>query len=66
MISRLLTRFVKISKATDTIPNRVASLVLMTLISAQMAGNLKISVTILALCFHFFTRLHNATEADAS
>ena len=44
MIPRfLLTRFMKIPKAIDTIPNRVGPLVLMPLILAQMADSLKVS-----------------------
>ena len=43
MIPRVLTRFVKIPKAINMIPNRVGPLKLMPLISAQMADNLKVS-----------------------
>ena len=43
MIPRLLTRFMKIPKAIGMIPSCVRPLMLMTLISAQMADNLKVS-----------------------
>ena len=66
MIPRFLTKFMKISKDIYTILNRVGPFVLTPLISAQMDDNLKISVTVLVLCFHFFIRLQNATEADES
>ena len=43
MIQRSLTRFLKIPKAINTIPNHVGPLVLMPLILAQIADYLKVS-----------------------
>ena len=43
MFPRFLTRFVKIPKAIDMIPNHVRPVMLMLLISVQMADNLKVS-----------------------
>ena len=62
-------RFVKIPTDIDKILNRFKPLVLMPLISAQMADNLQISkyrCNCFSIVFSIFTRLQNATEADAS
>ena len=50
----------KIPKAIDMFPNHVK---LIPLISPQMVDNLKVSMQ---LFFHFYTRLQNTTEVDAS